>query len=85
MYPESVAMRRFQILLDDELDEALERQAAQESVSKAELLRRYARERLAPLPPIQEDPLWEMVGIDDDPEDDGEPVDVDDIVYAPRR
>lgn len=37
------------------------------------------------LPPIQEDPLWEMVGIDDDPADGGEPVDIDDIIYGPRR
>lgn len=80
-----MAMRRFQILLDAELDDALERQAAQESVSKAELLRRYARERLKPLPPIEEDPLWEMVGADDDPNDAGEPVDIDEVVYGPRR
>lgn len=78
-------MRRFQILLDEELDDALGQQAARESVSKAELLRRYARERLRPLPPLEEDPLWEMVGIDDDPEDDGAPVDIDDVVYGPRR
>lgn len=80
-----MAMRRFQILLDEELDDALEWQAAQESVSKAELLRRYARERLKPLPPIEEDPLWELVGIYDDPNDSGEAIDVDDIIYGPRR
>ena len=80
-----MAMRRFQIMLDAELDDRLEFQAAKESVSKAELLRRYARERLQPLPPIEEDPLWEMVGIDDSPDDDGEPVDIDDIIYGPRR
>lgn len=78
-----MAMRRFQILLDEDLDDALEQQAARESVSKAELLRRYARERLRPLPPIEEDPLWEMVGIFDDEVDPHETV--DDIVYGPRR
>ena len=31
-------------------------------MSKAELLRRYARERLAPPPPVRENPLWELVG-----------------------
>ena len=77
-----MAMRRFQILLDEELDERLEFQAAKERVSKAELLRRYARERLQPLPPLEEDSLWEMVGIDDDPDDDGEPVDIDEVVYG---
>lgn len=77
-----MAMQRFQILLDDELNERLEFQAAKESVSKAELLRRYARERLQPLPPIEEDPLWEMVGVFDDDVDPNETV--DDIVYGPR-
>lgn len=77
-------MRRFQILLDAELDDALERQAARESVPKAELLRRYARERLAPLPPMSEDPLWELVAVDDAGDDRGEPVDVDAIVYGDR-
>lgn len=75
------------MMLDDELDEALERAAARESVSKAELLRRYARERLVELPPLEEDPLWQMVGIEDDPDDDGSPVDINEVVYdrkAPR-
>lgn len=78
-----MVMRRFQILLDDELDDALERQAALESVSKAELLRRYARERLQPLPPLEEDAIWEMVGIFDGEVDPNETV--DDIIYGPRR
>ncbi len=78
-----MAMRRFQMMLDAELDDALEHQAAQESVSKAELLRRYARERLKSLPPIEKDPLWEMVGIYDDEVDSNETV--DDIVYGPRQ
>lgn len=77
-------MRRFQILLDEQLDDALERQAAREMVSKAELLRRYARERLAPLPALGEDPLWELVAADDAGDDRGEPVDVDAIVYGDR-
>lgn len=78
-----MVMRRFQIMLDEELDDALEQQAARESVSKAELLRRYARDRLRPLPPLEEDPLWELVGIFDDEVDPKETV--DDIVYRPRR
>lgn len=85
MYPPVMAMRRFQILLDEELDDALERQAELESVSKAELLRRYARDRLGPLPPVREDPLWELVGVDDADNDPGSPVDVDDVVYGGRR
>lgn len=74
-------MRRFQMMIDEELDEALGRQAAVEGVSKAELLRRYARERVKPLPPIEEDPLWELVGIAE-----GTPWDsasIDDVLYGP--
>jgi hypothetical protein len=77
-----MAMRRFQMMLDAELDAALERRAEAEGVSKAELLRRYARERLAPLPELREDPLWQLVGTDDRADDDGAPVDVDEVVYG---
>ncbi len=85
MYAHGMAMRRFQILLDEELDDALERQAELESVSKAELLRRYARERLEPLPPVREDPLWELVGVDDADDDPGGTVNIDEVVYGGRR
>jgi hypothetical protein len=85
MYDHGMTMRRFQILLDDELDDALERQAELESVSKAELLRRYARERLKPLPPVRADPLWELVGVDDADDDPGGTVDINEVVYGARR
>jgi hypothetical protein len=77
-----MAMRRFQMMLDPELDAALERRAETEGVSKAELLRRYARERLTPLPDLHADPLWQLVGADDRADDDGTPVDIDEIVYG---
>ena len=77
-----MAMRRFQMMLDPELDEALERRADAEGVSKAELLRRYARERLSPLPDLREDPLWQLVGVDDHADDDGAPVDIDKVLYG---
>lgn len=63
-----MTMRRFQMMLDEELDEQLEARAAEEGVSKAELLRRYARERLSPSTPVEDDPIWEMVGADDGPD-----------------
>lgn len=69
------------MMIDEELDEALGRQAAAEGVSKAELLRRYARERVQPLPPIQEDPLWELVGIGEGTREDSRSI--DDVVYGP--
>lgn len=55
-------MRRFQMMLDDELDAALEERAAREGVSKAELLREFARERLLGRPLLAGDPLWALLG-----------------------
>jgi Ribbon-helix-helix protein, copG family len=78
-------MRRFQMMIDEELDEALGRQAAAEGVSKAELLRRYAREQVKPLPPIEEDPLWELVGMIKDGGSPDDSMRVDEVVYDPGR
>lgn len=80
-------MRRFQMMLDEELDTALEERARLERVSKAELLRRYARSALGRrLPPLEDDPLWAVVGAADDHVDDefsGQVADhVDDVLYG---
>ena len=75
-------VKRLQIMIEEELDAELGRQARREGVSKAALIRRYVRDRLRPSgwPPIREDPLWEMVGIDKDVE----PVsDIDEYLYGP--
>ena len=56
-------VKRLQIMIEEELDAELGRQAAREGVSKAALIRRYVGERLRPLPPLEEDPLWEIVGM----------------------
>lgn len=71
-----MAMKRLQIMIEPEVDEALERLARKERTSKAALIRRFVRERVKPLPPIEEDPLWEMVGADS-----FEPADHDDVLY----
>jgi hypothetical protein len=72
-------MKRLQIMIEEKLDEALEQQAREEGVSKAALIRRYVGERLRPLPPLEEDPLWKLVGFCD-----GEPVDdIDEFLYGP--
>ena len=69
-------------MIEEELDSALERQAAAERTSKAALIRRYVRERLRPLPPIEEDPLWDLVGmVEGNPDDSAS---VDDVVYGPN-
>jgi hypothetical protein len=77
MYAEGV--HRLQIMIDEDLDEALARQAREEGTSKAALIRRYVRERVKPVPPIEDDPLWEFFG-----KGKGSPKDsvsVDDVVY----
>ena len=76
-------MKRLQIMIEEELDAALARQAAEEGVSKAALIRRFVRERLRPLPPLEEDPIWELVGMDKGSPDDS--MSVNDVVYGPKR
>jgi len=63
-------------MLDQELDDALAREARAARISKSELARRYLREKLQDLPPLESDPLWEFVG-----GSDAEPAAVDDILY----
>lgn len=50
-------------MIEEDLDAELGIQAAREGVSKAALIRRYVGERLRVLPPLEEDPLWEIVGM----------------------
>jgi len=69
-------MKRLQIMIDEDLDEALDRLAAQQRQSKASLIRRFVREALNPLPPLDQDPLTAMIGADD-----AEPASIDDVVY----
>jgi hypothetical protein len=73
-------VKRLQIMIEEDLDTALGRQAAEEGVSKAALIRRYVGERLRPLPPLEEDPLWEIVGMikSGSPNDSSR---IDEVVY----
>jgi Ribbon-helix-helix protein, copG family len=57
-------VKRLQIMIDEDLDQILDRMALDQGTSKAFLIRRFVRERVAPLPPMREDPLWELVGAD---------------------
>ena len=63
-------------MIDEDLDQILERMALEERTSKAALIRRFVRERVASLPPIEGDPIFGMVGVDA-----FDPGPVDDIVY----
>lgn len=69
-------MKSLQILIEDELDSELERQAGNEGTSKEDLVRRYVGERLRILPSVSTDSLRLMAGVDDF---EPEPVDV--VVY----
>lgn len=55
-------MKRLQISLEPELDRALGREADREGVSKAEIVRRCLHDRVEPLPPIEDDPLFQLFG-----------------------
>ncbi len=76
-------MKRLQFMIEPELDEALEAAALRERVSKAALIRRWIGEHLPPLPPLEEDPLWEMVGaFEAEPLPPG--VTLDDVIYGKK-
>ena len=65
-------------MIDGALYAGLERMARDAGTSKAALVRSFLRERVAPSPPIEDDPLWSLVGMIaavDQPEA------IDDIVY----
>ena len=74
-----MAIKRLQIMIEEELDQALAVQAAAEGVSKAALIRRYVGERLRPGSPAEDDPLREIIGMVEGSGDDSSRV--DEIVY----
>jgi len=55
-------MKRLQILIDEELAAELDRVAAQTGRSKGALVRDALRRQLKPLPPLEQDPLWDLAG-----------------------
>lgn len=67
-------MKRLQIYIEEELDEALAVAAAREKTSKAALIRRFVAERLGG---PKRDPLDDLIGALDI-----EPADIDDVVYG---
>ena len=69
-------MKRLQMLIDQDLDDALERLARAQRTSKAALIRKYVRERLKAQPPLDADPIWRMAGADS-----FDPAPVNDVVY----
>jgi Arc/MetJ family transcription regulator len=75
MYPSRV--KRLQISIEVELDDALAAEAARRGVSKAALIREFVRERLVDGRPRARDPLDDLVGASD-----AEPGDIDEVVYG---
>jgi metal-responsive CopG/Arc/MetJ family transcriptional regulator len=73
-------MKRLQISLEPELDRELDRAATAEGVSKAEIVRRCLRAEIEPLPPLEEDPIFGIIGAFSGPgADDAE--NHDEIIY----
>lgn len=72
------SVKKLQIMIEEDLDAALGRMARDEGTSKAALIRGFVRERVRPLRPIEEDPIWSMAGVDDF---DPGPESIDDVVY----
>ncbi|HJX33401.1 MAG TPA: CopG family transcriptional regulator [Solirubrobacterales bacterium] len=73
-------MKRLQISIEPELDAAVGRRADEEGLSKAEVIRRCVREQIRPLPPIEEDPFFKLMGTaSSDPNDTRS---IDEVVYG---
>ena len=70
-------MKRLQIYIENELDEALAIQAVRQGTSKAALIRQFVAEKLGSKPP-DDDPLDSLVGRYDE-----EPGRIEEIIYGP--
>lgn len=70
-------MRRLEIEIDEELDEALEAAALRTGHPKAELIRRCIESRFPPLRPGVADPFEPLIG-----SIDAEPRNIDEGIYG---
>ena len=74
------AVKRLQILIDEDLAAELERASARTGRSKGALVREAVRKQIKPLPPLEQDPIWELAGaasFDPVPADK-----LDDVIYG---
>lgn len=71
-------MKRLQISIEEDLDEALGRLAGEKKTSKAALIRDLVRKNVEALPSFEQDPIWAMSGADE-----FEPAGHDEVVYGP--
>ncbi len=72
-------MRRIQLHLDEDLDEALAAQAMELGLPKAALIRRYLAEHVSVRTRANEDPSASLIGVYDGTPDESRGI--DDIVY----
>ena len=70
-------MKRLQISIEEELDDALAVEAARRRTSKAALIREFVAERLGRGRPAAADPMTDLIGDIDD-----EAGDIDSVVYG---
>jgi ribbon-helix-helix CopG family protein len=70
-------VKRLQISIEEELDDALAVEAARRRTSKAALIREFVRERLDRGAPVPADPMADLIGDIDD-----EAGDIDSVVYG---
>ena len=72
------SMRRIQLYIDENLDDALTAEAAKRGVSRSSLVRDAVRVSLAEVIGTTSDPIDELIGwLDVDPDDD-----IDSVVYG---
>ncbi|MEA1902545.1 MAG: CopG family transcriptional regulator [Actinomycetota bacterium] len=68
-------MKRLQIMIEEDLDDALGLEAKKQHTSKAALIRRFVRQQLGG-GVSNDDALFEMIGVDE-----FEPSPIDDVVH----
>lgn len=73
-------IRRIQLHLDEDLDEALAREALARRIPKAALIREYLAQHVSPAADGSPDPSDALIGIYDGGPD--ESAEVDDVVYG---
>jgi metal-responsive CopG/Arc/MetJ family transcriptional regulator len=70
-------VKRLQIMIDEDLDRALDRESRREGRSKAAIIRELVRNHVEPAPSLEDDPVTKLAGCAD-----FEPEHHDDVAYG---